>query len=283
MTRMTFQEQVEDDGGSLSVDAYLGDYITVLQALRLPLRMESAEGGHHLPQLLNLFYSMADLLGNVGQLFVYKDSTDTDVQYSVSAGALLIGGSHRTYAGQINRGNLTVSNTNYIWLDCRDPTTLVAASATTGWPTYPHVKLGTIAQPGSGPWRPADLVRFGGAQALNVSGVGQVAALGYKQFTYATSSPMLIGTAPKGCVIDEVVLKIGTTFNGSGAALSVGDSGSAVRHMGTGDNTPGSTGAYTKRNYYEYSAGTDVNLYITPGSGASQGAGFVYVKYVEAP
>ena len=94
-------------------------------------------------------------------------------------------------------------------------------------------------------------------------------------FGYGDATPRLITTVPAGKFVYEVDLIITTAFNGVGAALAVGDAGIADRLLAIAENAPGTLGTYTTHPNVAYLVGTAVNLTITPGAGASQGAGIV--------
>ncbi|MFO0971814.1 MAG: hypothetical protein U1A27_00030 [Phycisphaerae bacterium] len=276
MARMGLIDCEELGGVSVSVDAFAGGDIAALNRLLVPRRGEQVSGDH-LRAMVQLLYSMFEVYGNAAGGFIYRDSTDTNLQYSVSATDIHLGAALRTYAGAVNLGPLSAGATNYIWLDLSAEPMAIGQN-TTGWPDYPHLKLATIAAPASGAWKPSNLTRYMRRQAASpLAGVGQIWPIA-KEFVYNTSSPVLLGKAPAGARVYQSELRIDTTFNGS-PALTIGDSGSNNRLMASGDNTPGTAGGYTKNSGYKYTSATDINLYITQG-GASQGAGWAGVLLV---
>ena len=99
-----------------------------------------------------------------------------------------------------------------------------------------------------------------------------------KRFTYADTSPSLIGLAPNGKLVLHVRVFITQTFDGTGAALTVGSGGTPNDLMASTDNTPGTVGLYEKSPAVQYGADTNINITITPGTGATQGAGLVIVE-----
>lgn len=98
-------------------------------------------------------------------------------------------------------------------------------------------------------------------------------------FSWGDASPEAIGTLPADKTALAVLLSIETAFNGSGAALSVGPSGSPAALMATSQNDPATAAQY--ETFPGISYGTDRTLYltITPGSGASTGHGQVVIEY----
>jgi len=102
---------------------------------------------------------------------------------------------------------------------------------------------------------------------------------GYEEltFAYGDATPQLIFTAGAGDIISSVELSIITPFNGTNAALSIGDVGVTDRLMSTAENMPDTEGTYITTPLHEYSASTAISVYITPGAGASAGNGFIKI------
>lgn len=94
-------------------------------------------------------------------------------------------------------------------------------------------------------------------------------------FAYGDATPELITTVPAGKFVYEVDIIITTAFNGVGAALAVGDVAIPDRLLAATENAPGTAGTYSTHPNVAYIVSTAVNLTITPGAGASQGAGIV--------
>ena len=99
------------------------------------------------------------------------------------------------------------------------------------------------------------------------------------QFAYGDASPVVIGEVPSGKEILEVQIFILTPFNGSGAALQVGIVGTPADLMSSSENDPTVAGEYSVAPLVPYGSATNVILTITPGSGASAGAGIVLVTF----
>jgi len=98
-------------------------------------------------------------------------------------------------------------------------------------------------------------------------------------FAYGDATPSPIGTALADKLILSVALYITSYFDGTGPALTIGDAGVNDRLMAAGQNDPTSEGEYETHPVYAYGSDTPLNLYITPGSGATQGAGLVVITF----
>ena len=92
-------------------------------------------------------------------------------------------------------------------------------------------------------------------------------------FAYGDASPRTIYTTSGTQRVWQVLLAIDTPFNGTGPALTIGDSGDADRLMAATQNDPKTADVYSTQPAYEYSDGTAITLSITPGAGASAGSG----------
>lgn len=99
-------------------------------------------------------------------------------------------------------------------------------------------------------------------------------------FSYGDATPVSAATALAGKLVYGVQIHIRVPFNGTGAALTVGDAGDTARLMAAVDNDPTAVGSYTTTPAYAYGSDTGLTLSITPGAGASQGAG-VLVLYIQ--
>ena len=110
-------------------------------------------------------------------------------------------------------------------------------------------------------------------------GIPGAAGLGAirKDFGFGDSTPDLIVMANAGDVVYEVEIVIMTPFDGTGAALTIGDSAQNDRLMQSTQNDPATPATYGAIPDYKYSAVTPINLYISPGAGATQGAGFILI------
>lgn len=107
---------------------------------------------------------------------------------------------------------------------------------------------------------------------------GSAAGTYQATFAYGDASPAIVATVPAGKVVYEVEIAIVTPFDGAGAALSVGDAGLPDRLMTLIENDPTQRGSNTTAPAYQYASDTDILLTITPGAGASQGNGIVFIR-----
>lgn len=97
-------------------------------------------------------------------------------------------------------------------------------------------------------------------------------------FAYGDATPRSIATVDAGVVVTTVQIIIVTPFNGVGAALQLGDAGQADRLMSSSEVDPTFAAEYEANPNYTYSSSTPILLTITPGAGATTGAGFVLVE-----
>lgn len=94
-------------------------------------------------------------------------------------------------------------------------------------------------------------------------------------FAWGDASPRTVAVATGGKLVYGVQLHIDTAFDGAGAALTVGDAGDPDRLMSASQNDPAAEGTYTSAPVHRYGSDTTVLLTITPGAGASAGAGLL--------
>ena len=78
MSEMLLSEIQQAGGGSYSPDSFLGGFITALLGTRQPARGEASQGTHVL-QILDKDYTWAERLSAACPLYVFKDSTDSNV------------------------------------------------------------------------------------------------------------------------------------------------------------------------------------------------------------
>ena len=107
---------------------------------------------------------------------------------------------------------------------------------------------------------------------------GSAAGTYQANFAYGDASPAIVATVPAGKVVYAVEIAIVTPFDGDSAALSVGDAGLPGRLMTLIENDPTQRGSSTTAPAYPYASDTDILLTITPGAGASQGNGIVFIR-----
>lgn len=95
------------------------------------------------------------------------------------------------------------------------------------------------------------------------------------RFDWGDATPKTLLTVPADKLVERVAIHVVEPFDGAGAALTIGDSDDPDRLLRATDNDPTTAGTYEVRPNLEYGSPTAVNLYITPGSGASAGSGLV--------
>jgi len=94
-------------------------------------------------------------------------------------------------------------------------------------------------------------------------------------FAYGDASPRTILSVPAGSRAVALVVFIDTPFDGSGAALHIGDADDPERLMAADQISLSIPGSYGAMPGVVFSGATDIRLTITPGDGASQGSGTV--------
>lgn len=89
-----------------------------------------------------------------------------------------------------------------------------------------------------------------------------------------------IYTASDAGRITTIRVVITTAFNGTGAALSLGSVGSPEAAMPQSEIEPTTEAEFEVTSDYVMAAGASLFFTITPGGGASQGAGVIYLTYL---
>lgn len=97
-------------------------------------------------------------------------------------------------------------------------------------------------------------------------------------FSYGDASPSVLYTLAVNSVITRCTIVIRTPFNGAGASLSVGTTGSPSLIQTTSQNAPGIAGQYASTPDAVLPAGTQIKLTIAPGSAPSAGSGIVIIE-----
>jgi hypothetical protein len=98
-------------------------------------------------------------------------------------------------------------------------------------------------------------------------------------FTYG-EAPHDVFNAPSAGRV--VLSRIGITeaFDGSGAQITIGTNSDHDALISADDNDPMQIGQYETVPDFDLSEGDGVRIYITPGTGATQGAGFLFIEFV---
>lgn len=101
-----------------------------------------------------------------------------------------------------------------------------------------------------------------------------------RPFTYGIPSPMLLHTVQAPTLLTSVELDIRTAFNGAAPQLSIGQPGQPGRFMAASENDPAFVAQYEVFPAIELGPGEGIYLFITPGAGATQGAGVVKLSLI---
>lgn len=101
-------------------------------------------------------------------------------------------------------------------------------------------------------------------------------------FSYGDASPVVVHTVADAAEVIAVSLQIEQAFNGAGAAISLGTAASPGLLFSSAMNNPAVVGVFEFSPREEIPVGTDIILTITPGAGASQGAGQIFIQATPA-
>lgn len=96
-------------------------------------------------------------------------------------------------------------------------------------------------------------------------------------FAWGDASPRTITVATAGKLVYGIEIHVSEAFDGTAAALTVGDAAQPDRLMSATQNDPSSVGAYAASPSHRYGADTNLLLTITPGGGATAGAGLLTI------
>lgn len=107
------------------------------------------------------------------------------------------------------------------------------------------------------------------------AGTGAVTVV---NFAWGDASPALMVTVAANKRVWDVRVFIETPFNGASPALTVGSIAGPAELMAANENGPGSMGVYETYPNKKYGTSTLIYLTITPGAGASAGAGQVHFE-----
>lgn len=98
-------------------------------------------------------------------------------------------------------------------------------------------------------------------------------------FSYGDAAGTIYTPGDAGTLTTARVV-ITTPFDGAGAALILGTVGDPDGIMPATDNDPTEAGEYEATADFPLAAGEGIRLTITPGAGASQGAGLIYLEFI---
>jgi hypothetical protein len=96
-------------------------------------------------------------------------------------------------------------------------------------------------------------------------------------FGWGDASPAIVGTLPAGAMAWRAEIVITEAFDGAGAALALGDAAVPDRLISPDRVDPGLAATFATAPAWSPGADTPILLTITPGAGASRGAGFVRI------
>jgi hypothetical protein len=98
-------------------------------------------------------------------------------------------------------------------------------------------------------------------------------------FSYGDASSAIFTPSQAG-TFTLVRLIITTAFNGVNSSLKLGTAGQSEAILAAAQNDPATIGEYENTPDLHVAANTAVLFTITPGAGASQGAGTIYLVFV---
>jgi hypothetical protein len=99
-------------------------------------------------------------------------------------------------------------------------------------------------------------------------------------FAWGDSTPAPVFTLGADAVIAEVNVWMLEEFDGTGASVTVGRPSDNDELMDNTEIDPTFQSSFSTRPGKEYSNGEVVNVYITPGAGASQGRGVISIYII---
>lgn len=280
MSELTYSLEAVLNGGSLDPDELFGGFVqTAGSRLYLPPASEQRQGECK-ASWLNILEAIARRLSCASGVYVCRDSTDDEDEFSVSAGGVHHQGRWMEYAGEVNVGPLSRGATNYIWLDVKGAAPVAAFG--TAWPAAsPNViRLATIAMPATGYWLGTiggDLTRISGSQAVTAG----LASPGVLKAVITHDSPgtVVVGRVAAGCAIGCRRVAVSTCFNG-GASLMVGDAEDTARLFSAidGELTDGPAGAfYLADLWHRYPVETEIIATYT-ADGSTAGEAVIYLE-----
>lgn len=97
-------------------------------------------------------------------------------------------------------------------------------------------------------------------------------------FSFGDATPFAFATPASGVTLQRCRVIIDTAFNGVGASISVGSSATPDLLMPSSGLLPGVAGSYETSPDLKLNAALALSIFITPGSGASAGAGRIIIE-----
>lgn len=228
--------------------------------------------GDHATQFANMIDSIYRLLGGVLRGHVYKDSADTEAQFSVRRFMLRHRGLICTYAGETALGPLAVGTQN-VWAEL-DAAPTITIDFGAAWPTTPHIMLGVIDMPASGHWLPDDLTHAIGWQAASAGG-GLMPIK--RRFSYQSGASASVATVPAGATIGRTGVLVVAPFNGTTPTIKIGDATVDNRLLMTTDVDLTVAGLTMADRGYDYAAQTEIVATLALG-GSTAGEALVLME-----
>lgn len=108
---------------------------------------------------------------------------------------------------------------------------------------------------------------------------GTIVTESQTNFAWGDATPAILLAVAAGVTIYGISLVILESFDGNGAALSIGVTGDPDLFMATNECDPKTAGVYSMTPGYKFSMAGTIRLFITPGAGASKGNGIVTIDY----
>lgn len=210
--------------------------------------------------------------GSPATIYGRRASTTSALTWGFYGGMLDISGAITSIAN--GTVALTASATNYI-VASRATGVVSKSTATTNWnDSAGYIRLYSVVAGAS------TITSYLDYRAGAYTKISSGSAAVEINFAFGDATPSAITTAAAGKLIYGVSLHIKTPFDGTGAALTVGDAGQFDRLMTSAENDPYTVGGNESHPSYAYGTNTAVVLSITPGAGATQGAG-VLILYIQ--
>lgn len=267
MARLNIQQHSELDSGSFSPLNFFGGFQSLLGGTFIPVFGSQSEDGHA-AEMINLLASIGDRLASTPEFIIYKDGADTDAQFRVTAGTTYFRGHACTPASTGPYGAL-VTGVNYVWADLSAAPTVTIAFGS-AWPTTPHLRIGSIDMPASGPWRPDDVVNAIGWQAAQA--LGSTLHPIRIEFDFASGASVSASTVPAGALVVPRSVIVHTAFDGASPAVKVGDAGDDDSLIEEADVDLTTIGKYDIDRAKLFSAETALTAAITQGASAAGAA-----------
>lgn len=264
----------ESLSGGFSNETFFGGFISTLRGLYMPAKAEQADGAHY-NSMVNLLSSVGRQVEAVVPFYAYKDDADADDEFSLKAGAIDLGGLACAYAGETALGPLAVG-VNYIWLVVAPTITSAVGGA---WPSAdtPHLRIGAIDMPASGPWLPQHYTPYVYRQAAVPIAVAPRTIR--KDFIHSQAGAIALQTVPANALIVQATVVVLTAFNGAAPTLTVGAAGDADRLVEAADVDLKTAGHYAIPGAYKYAAQTALTGTYT-ADGSTAGSAIIVVEVV---